>query len=104
MKDNKSILNEHTQDVVFLPSGRLAAIEQKQEEIFRMLESMTNQSKSPLDYISEKEAMTLLGRRPTWFWKMRKAGLKHTKVGAKVYYKVEDLNTFLSSDFISNSN
>ncbi|GAA0890628.1 hypothetical protein GCM10009122_03060 [Fulvivirga kasyanovii] len=49
------------------------------------------------DYISEKEAQQLLGRKTTWFWSMRSKGyLSYTKVGNKVFYNRKDLEKYLT--------
>ena len=48
------------------------------------------------DYISEKEAQQLLGKKTTWFWSMRTKGhLSFTKVGNKVFYHKKDLEKYL---------
>lgn len=51
------------------------------------------------DYISEKEAQQLLGKKTTWFWSMRTKGhLSYTKVGNKVFYNKKDLEKYLTEN------
>lgn len=47
-------------------------------------------------WISEADAMKLIGKKTTWFWKRRTSReLPFTKVGGKVYYAIADLNQYL---------
>ena len=49
------------------------------------------------DYIEEKEAKQLLGRKTTWFWNLRTSNqLPFYKVGNKVYYKLSDIQNLLT--------
>lgn len=51
------------------------------------------------DYISEKEAQQLLGKKTTWFWSMRTKGhISYTKVGNKVFYNKKDLEKYLTEN------
>jgi hypothetical protein len=44
------------------------------------------------DYIEEKQASQMLGRKTTWFYNMRISGkLPYTKVGSKTFYSKSDL-------------
>lgn len=50
------------------------------------------------DYLTEKQAQKLLGRKTSWFWEMRKRGkLKFSKVGNKIFYSKADLIKFIDS-------
>lgn len=50
------------------------------------------------DYLSEKEAIRLLGRGPTWLWAERRKGkLPFTKVGNSIRYKRSDLIAYLEA-------
>ena len=51
------------------------------------------------DYIEEKEAKHLLGRKTTWFWNLRNTGrIPYTKVGNKVFYKLNDIVNLLDTN------
>ena len=51
------------------------------------------------DWIDEKEAQKLLGRKGTWFWHRRKNGeLVFTKVGNKIMYSRESILNFLNQN------
>ncbi|WPP47961.1 helix-turn-helix domain-containing protein [Catalinimonas niigatensis] len=71
------------------------------QEVLERLERIENQIKSTQQegiggYVTEKEACKLLGKKTTWFWKLRKDGeLPFTKVGSTVYYDKEDLKRLL---------
>jgi hypothetical protein len=66
-----------------------------------MIEALNNfnpsNSSSELgDYIEEKQAIQILGRKTTWFYNMRQAGkLPFTKVGSKTFYSKADLLNIL---------
>jgi hypothetical protein len=51
------------------------------------------------DFITEKQAMELLGKKRTWFHVMKKRGLKYYKPKgtATVYYKEDDLISFIEN-------
>jgi hypothetical protein len=48
-------------------------------------------------FLTEKQAMELLGKKRTWFHVMKKRGLKYYKPKgtATVWYKEEDLHSFI---------
>jgi hypothetical protein len=53
-----------------------------------------------LKFLTEKQAMELLGKGKTWFHEMKKKhGLKHYKPKgtATVWYKLEELNEFIEN-------
>lgn len=48
------------------------------------------------DYVEEKQAIQILGRKTTWFYNMRQSGkLPFTKVGSKTFYSKADLLNIL---------
>ena len=68
------------------------------EEIKGMLEKALDnaQLRPPIsgigEFIDQKTASELLGRKGTWFFEMRKSGkLPYSKAGSKVYYQKSDL-------------
>jgi hypothetical protein len=67
-----------------IPHETLEAIERNQVEILELLKSKTSTGSEQLNYVDEKKAIQIIGKKATWFWQMRKTGvLKYTKVGAK---------------------
>jgi hypothetical protein len=97
MDQNKNNQNVET-SIVLVSNYRLEEIERKQEEILTLLKGNSNQNLEKLNYVTEKEAIQLIGKRATWFWQMRKSGkLKFTKVGAKVFYSLDELKSLLNS-------
>ena len=66
------------------------------ERIEKHLQNTSTSSETIGGYVSEKEACKILGKKTTWFWKLRKEGtLPFTKVGNTVYYHKEDLKRLL---------
>ncbi len=97
METNKNKQIEET-SVLLVSSNRLAEIERKQDEILTLLKGNSNQNLEMLNYVTEKEAKKIIGRGGTWFWLMRKSGkLKFTKVGAKVFYSVDELKLLFAN-------
>lgn len=87
---------ENETSLILIPNFRLKAIEDTQAEILAILKDKSLIQKSPLNYVDEKKAIELVGKRATWFWQMRKTGrLKFTKVGAKVFYSLEELKKLI---------
>ncbi len=71
--------------LVLVPTETLELILAQQSEILAFVKNQAGQSLS--GYISEAEAMQLIGRKATWFWSQRKAGkLKYHNVGKKIFY------------------
>ena len=72
------------------------------EDLFKSLltEKIPDKKSSELgDYIEEKEAIQLLGRKTTWFYNMRQAGkLPVTKIGSKTLYSKADLLQILDNN------
>ena len=52
-------------------------------------------------WLSEHEAQILLGRRNTTLWKLRKKGkLIYSKIGSRVYYKLESIQQLLEENTV----
>ena len=93
----KNFNHEEQTSFVMLPKSLL-------DEIMQILIDLKNQKSivsNPIsilpDFISEKEAMKLLGRKATWFYNMRKSGtLSFRKLGSKVYYPVVEIQKLLN--------
>ena len=88
MKFNESI------QLSLIPKEEINKLFKKLDEIEKKLESKSHiQSEVINGFISEKDAMKMIGRKQTWFWKLRNDGvLPYHKVGNKVFYRKEDLN------------
>lgn len=96
MKDLKP-KPHNEQGFVIVPHERLEAIEKAQAEILDLLKCKHSKNSESLDYVDEKRAIEIIGKRATWFWQMRTTGqLKFTKVGAKVFYSLDELKSLLS--------
>ena len=95
MEQNKA--NKQNEQVLLLvPNQRLEAIEKAQSEILELLKGKPLTTEGQLNHVDEKRAIELVGKKATWFWQMRKSGkLKFTKVGAKVFYSLEELKTLV---------
>ena len=58
------------------------------KRIEKSLVNMTGYTSTDVGFISEKEAIKMLGRSQTWFWRKRNEGiLKFKKMGSKVFYE-----------------
>lgn len=92
--------NTHTENesaMFLIPNHRLEAIEEAQAEILALLKGKSSSTSVELNFVDEKKAIQLIGKRATWFWQMRTSGkLKFTKVGAKVFYSIEELKRLVS--------
>jgi hypothetical protein len=93
-----------TNEFIIVPHEILKSIELNQIEIINSLKQITDLIKGnssnftleSLDRIDEKKAIQILGKKATWFWQMRKAGLlNYSKVGSKVYYSIQDIKKLL---------
>ena len=52
-------------------------------------------------WLSEHKAQALLGRRNTTLWKLRKQGkLIYSKIGSRVYYKIESIQQLLEENTV----
>lgn len=95
----KSKENQKSQgSFLVIPHEILESIERNQIEILNLLKEKGYSGSEKLDFIDEKRAIELIGKKATWFWQMRKAGLlNYTKVGAKVYYSLDEIRKLLST-------
>jgi predicted DNA-binding transcriptional regulator AlpA len=76
----------------------LESILKTQQEILQILKGESN-SEQIGDFISEKEAMKMLGRKGTWFWMMRRDGkLPFSTVGKKVFYPKAEIEKLLKGN------
>jgi hypothetical protein len=104
MKPNNSKLQAGT-GLVLVPQTFLDEISETQNRILELLSEEKEGSNSIGDFIPEAEAAKLLGRKTTWFWKLRKAGtLGFTKVGNKVFYSKQDILDLLQRNKKSGNN
>lgn len=71
----------------------LAELTQKSDKLINMLMEMKEQTVNEINgYISEDDAVKLLGKSKIWFWRQRKEGvLGYKKLGARIYYSKEKL-------------
>jgi hypothetical protein len=80
--------------------------EEKLRKLFKELltEHFSNSKKTDPqtelgDYLEEKQAIQLIGRKTTWFYNMRQAGLlPYSKVGSKTFYCKSDLIKLLENN------
>ena len=98
MLKNENKIQEH-QNLVLVPIEMLDEIKQ----LINDLRSNKNESiEKPEvlgEFIAEKDARNLLGRKTTWFYEQRRSGrLPYSKVGSKVYYKRDDLFNLLTNN------
>ena len=91
---NEKLQNETITQMVMLPREKYEKLNSMVEEIYgRLCENNDHCPPKVINgYISEKDAKEMTGRKTTWFWERRKSGkLPHKKLGATVYYKMDDL-------------
>lgn len=82
--------------LVLVPESFLEEMSSTQTQILNLLSGEQDRISGIGDFIPEPEAARLLGRKTTWFWKLRKQGaLGFTKVGNKVFYSREDILNLL---------
>lgn len=97
MKRNTTSGNELDGSLILVPQSFLDELKEQQGKIISLLEKERPNS-IPGDYILEKEAQDLLGRRTTWFWHMRNTGqLAYTKVGNRIFYAKADIQRLLDN-------
>jgi len=95
---HKKDLQEH-QSLVLVPVQLVDEIKQLLNEIRGKQTTDTNTDSILGEFISEKDARKLLGRKTTWFYEQRRSGrLPYSKVGSKVFYKREDLVALLNNN------
>ena len=95
---HKKDIQEH-QSLVLVPVQLVDEIKQLLSEIRGTQYSDTTTDSILGEFISEKEARKLLGRKTTWFYEQRRSGrLPYSKVGSKVFYKREDLVSLLNNN------
>ena len=77
------------------------SMEELLQKVCRIEKAMQNQAKDSTglgDFITEKEAMKLLNKGPTWFWNKRQSGdLTGKKAGNSWYYKQSDILKFIEN-------
>jgi hypothetical protein len=95
---DKKFNQHHRQGLVLLAEDMLNEIREDQKTILLNL-SGANTKQGIGDWISDKEAQQLLGRKATTLWSLRKRGeLAFTKVGNKVFYSQEDILQLLNKN------
>lgn len=93
---NNKIKPEEQTSFVLLPKSLLDEIMQTLIDLKNPKSIVSNPIPILSDFITEKEAMELLGRKSTWFYNMRKSGvLTFRKLGSKVYYPVVEIQKLL---------
>ncbi len=93
---NNKLKTEEQTSFVMLPKSLLDEIMQTLIDLRNQKSIVSNPISILPDFISEKEAIELLGRKTTWFFNMRKSGaLRFRKLGSKVYYPVVEIQKLL---------
>jgi hypothetical protein len=96
---NNKNYHQEQQNLVLVPIQLVDEIKQLLNELKEHKSSQSNSEASLGEFISEKDARNLLGRKTTWFYEQRRSGrLPYSKVGSKVYYKREDLFNLLTNN------
>ena len=72
---------------------QLGQLVQSQKEIKELLIKAENERVREVNgYISEDDAVKLLGKAKIWFWRKRKEGfIPHKKLGSTIFYLKDDL-------------
>ncbi len=88
--------NQNENLYVLVSSEKLDKILESIEYIKQKVTKDNIKNNSLGDYISEKEAKSLLSKGTTWFWNKRKTGdLRGRKAGNKWYYKKQEIIKFI---------
>ncbi len=96
---HKKDIQEH-QSLVLVPVQLVDEIKQLLSEIRGKQNSDTKTDSILGEFISEKEARKLLGRKTTWFYEQRRSGrLPYSKVGSKVFYRTKDIYALISDTY-----
>lgn len=87
-----------------VPQSIMEAILDNQQRILALLDKVppkVPENKSPVqatapvietEYLTQRQVLKILNRKPTWFWNMRNKGeLPYAIVGRKIYYRREDI-------------
>ncbi|WP_224995940.1 helix-turn-helix domain-containing protein [Cesiribacter sp. SM1] len=89
-------LNDKNETVVLMS---LADFEEV-KEVLKFLKSKADENDSLpklKNWITEKQAMLLLGKKETWFWKMRNSNqLAFSKMGGTVFYEMADIEELIA--------
>lgn len=86
---------------VLVPEQTLRDIHESLIQLKEAVLGSQNQDTEPLmgNYINEKQAQKLLGKKSTTLWKLRQEGkLGFAKVGNKVYYDKGDIELLLKEN------
>jgi len=85
------------EEYFLVPKRWLKSIADAQGEILHALRLGNTKTTENLgDYLSESEAKKVIGKKTTWFWKMRTSGrLPFSKIGGTNYYLKQDLLNIL---------
>ncbi len=95
--EQKNVNQKNQAGYVIIPHETLETIERNQVEILELLKGKSSPGSEQLNYVDEKKAIQIIGKKATWFWQMRKTGvLKYTKVGAKVFYSLDALKKLVN--------
>ena len=82
--------------IYLIPEDVLDGLVANQDRILAILEAKKEATLN--GFITEKDAITLVNKKSTWFWQMRKTGqLPFKKIGQTIYYSVDDINSLLQS-------
>jgi hypothetical protein len=94
----KNLLHEES-NLVLVPVQMLNEIKHLIQEI-KSQNALHSEKPDVLgEFISEKDAQKLLGRRTTWFYEQRRSGkLPFSKVGSKVFYRTRDIHTLITTN------
>ena len=80
-----------------LPENVLDSLVAKQDRILELLEAKKEAALN--GYVTEKQAIEIVGKKTTWFWQMRKSGrLSFKKIGQTIYYLLNDIYSLLESE------
>ncbi len=96
LKNNNS---QEPTNLVVVPAQLVDEIKQLLNDLKVNQSSKSDSTPVFGEFISEKDAQKLLGRRTTWFYEQRRSGkLPFSKVGSKVFYRTLDIHTLISNN------
>ena len=100
MKSDFPINAQNPEPLYLVPQSVLEKILSTQEKLLNLLE-VNGQAPdiSSMDYLSEQDAIKVLGKKTTWFWMMRTKGkIAFSKVGKKIFYPKAEIQKLLAEN------
>lgn len=83
---------------VMVPLHQLRVLEEKVDKVLSYIEKEKSRVKYIEGWVTEKEAMKILGRGVSWFWKNGKEQLGGKKRGHSWWYPLDSLKKYIEGN------